>query len=106
MAVTVDRIGRTRRPAGRIPPWAVDIGLCLLAALATGYRIRTGTVDAGERPPDATAYGIGLAMSVALLPHRRWPAVTMAAVVVGWLAYHVLDYPGGEPAVPVWIALY
>lgn len=37
---------------------------------------------------------------------QRWPAVTLAVTGLLWTIYHVAAYPGGAPAVPLWIALY
>jgi hypothetical protein len=45
-------------------------------------------------------------MAVVLLGRCRWPALTLSIVALLWLLYHVLDFPGGVPAVPLWIALY
>ena len=80
--------------------------LCVLAAAATAYRIGSDVRDVGVREPDAMAYGIGVAMSAVLFGRRRFPALTLSVIVLLWLLYHVRDYPGGAPAVPVWIALY
>ncbi|GAA4608634.1 hypothetical protein GCM10023195_34020 [Actinoallomurus liliacearum] len=97
---------RLRRRTEAVPPWAGEAILCTAAAVATVYRIDTATPDAADRSPDAWAYGIGLAMAAALPVRRRRPALALAVVFLLWVIYHVADYPGGAPAVPVWIALY
>ncbi|PZG07640.1 sensor histidine kinase, partial [Micromonospora craterilacus] len=86
--------------------WAKDATVAGVAAAATVYRISVTSLQPGDRSADGWAYGIGLAMALSLLARRRWPAATMAAVAALWLTYHILDYPGGAPAVPVWVALY
>jgi signal transduction histidine kinase len=63
-------------------------------------------VQPGDRAPDLWAYGLGLAMAAALLVRRRCPAGVLAVVGGLFLLYHVSRYPGGAPAVPVWVALY
>ncbi|MBE1584515.1 sensor histidine kinase [Nonomuraea angiospora] len=98
--------GRLRRLAADLPPAAMDVLLSAFAGVATVYRIGWGVREVGDQAPDLIAYGIGVAMSILLLARRRCPTMTLSGVVLLWLAYHVLDYPGGEPAVPVWIALY
>lgn len=90
----------------RLRPWVLDLLVCGSAAVVTAYRIDAAVREAGDRAPDAIAYGIGLTMAVALAGRRRWPAWTLAGVVLLWLLYHLLDFPGGAPAVPVWVALY
>ena len=95
-----------RRRWATVPAWAKDASVAMVAALATVYRISAGSLQPTDRPADRWAYVIGLVMAVALLGRRRWPAVVLAVMTVLWLSYHVLDYPGGAPAVPVWVALY
>lgn len=89
-----------------MPPWAVDTVVCGIAVAATVYRIGTGVREPGDQIPDAQAYAIGIVMALALLGRRYRPTWVLGAVALLWLAYHVLDYPGGAPAVPVWVALY
>jgi signal transduction histidine kinase len=89
-----------------VPSWVAEVALATIAAGATAYRIGTATVEPGDNAPDAWAYVIGLAMAAVLLGRRRWPAACLAVVVLLWLAYHIADYPGGAPAVPLWVALY
>ncbi|GGO19791.1 sensor histidine kinase [Micromonospora parathelypteridis] len=95
-----------RRWWATVPPWVGESALVVVVAVATVFRIRTGVLQPADRPPDQAAYLLGLAMSTVLALRRRWPALVLALVTVGWLAYHMLDYPGGAPAVPVWVALY
>ncbi|GAA0246756.1 histidine kinase [Actinomadura nitritigenes] len=97
---------RVRHRSVTVAPWALDAALSAAAFGVTAYRIDTGAVEAGGRAPDAAAYGIGLAMAVALLARRRWPACVLGVVTVLWIAYHARGYPGGAPGVPVWAALY
>ncbi|GAA4631080.1 hypothetical protein GCM10023196_058990 [Actinoallomurus vinaceus] len=97
---------RARRRIAAVPPWAREPALCAVVAAATVYRIGTATPDTGDRTPDAAAYGIGLAMALALLLRGRRPALTIGVISLLWLIYHVADYPGGAPAVAVWVALY
>ncbi|GAA4517555.1 histidine kinase [Actinoallomurus oryzae] len=99
-------LARPRRWYAAVPVWARETALCLVAAAATVYRIGTGTLAAGDRAPDLGAYGIGLAMVLALAMRRRWPSVTLAVTGLLWTIYHIDDYPGGAPAVALWIALY
>ncbi|GAB2822786.1 histidine kinase [Actinoallomurus bryophytorum] len=102
----VERPARLRDRYDAIPPWVKELVLCLAAAAATVYRIGTGAPSPGDRTPDVWAYGIGLAMAATMVVRRRWPAVTLAVTGLLWTIYHVDDYPGGAPAVPLWIALY
>jgi signal transduction histidine kinase len=89
-----------------VPSWAKEASLVLVVAIATVYRISAGSLQSTDRPADRWAYVIGLVMAVALLGRRRWPAVVLAGLTVLWLSYHMLDYPGGAPAVPAWVGLY
>ncbi|MCO5972214.1 sensor histidine kinase [Actinoallomurus soli] len=97
---------RLRRRAEALPPWAGEAIVCAAALAVSVYRIGTATPDGGERSPDAWAYGLGLTMAVALPIRRRRPALALSVVFLLWVIYHVANYPGGAPAVPVWIALY
>ncbi|MBG0560153.1 sensor histidine kinase [Actinoplanes aureus] len=86
--------------------WMTDVGPAVLAfALATA-RVAVAPVLPADRAPDTLAYALVAAMALALLLRRRLPALTLAAVGALFITYHVLRYPGGAPAVPVWIALY
>lgn len=87
-------------------PWAPDILICTAAVAGNVYRIGTGTVGADGRDADGWAFALGVAMALCLLGRRRWPAAVLAVVSLLWFVYHVLDYPGGAPAVAVWVALY
>jgi hypothetical protein len=42
-----------------------------------------------DQPPDVLGYGVGLAMAMALLDRRRWPALTLSVIVLLWLSYHI-----------------
>ncbi|GIG87885.1 sensor histidine kinase [Plantactinospora endophytica] len=86
--------------------WVADVGLAVFAFTAAAARVAVAPDLPGDRAPDALAYTIVAGMAVALLLRRRLPAVVLAVVVVLFLGYHMLRYPGGAPAVPVWIALY
>ncbi|RFU38813.1 sensor histidine kinase, partial [Actinomadura logoneensis] len=87
-------------------PWVPDVAVCVLAAAGNVYRIGTATTGSDERGADGRAFSLGIAMAVCLLGRRRWPAAVLAVVSGLWLVYHLLDYPGGAPAVAVWAALY
>lgn len=95
-----------RRRWAAVPDWAKDASLVTIVALLTVYRVSAGSLQPTDRAADRWAYVIGLVMAASLLARRRWPAVVLAVVTVLWLGYHILDYPGGAPAVPVWVALY
>ncbi|MGW0434717.1 sensor histidine kinase [Micromonospora sp. NPDC003197] len=86
--------------------WLVDAALVVGAGGATVYRVAVATVAPADRSPDEWAYVLSVAMAVALLARRRWPAVVLAVVGGLFLLYHVMEYPGGAPAVPLWVALY
>ena len=90
--------------AGR--SWLLDVGVVVATGAVTAYRLAVVAVEPGDRAPDGLAYAVGLAMALALLARRRWPAATLATVGALFLAYHVWRYPGGAPAAPVWVALY
>ncbi|MQY09391.1 hypothetical protein ACRB68_75170 [Actinomadura sp. RB68] len=87
-------------------PWVLDVAVCAFAAAANVYRIGTGALESGDRSADAWAFALGATMALCLLGRRRRPALVMAAVSFLWWIYHLCDYPGGAPAVAVWIALY
>jgi signal transduction histidine kinase len=97
----VDLAGWARRR-----PWVLDVVVCLAAAVGNVYRIGTGALEPGDRSADGWAFGIGVAMAVCLIGRRRRPALVLAVVWFLWWVYHVRDYPGGAPAVALWIALY
>ena len=87
-------------------PWALDLVVCAVAAVADVYRIGTGALEPGDRSPDGWAFGLGVAMAVCLLWRRHRTALVLAVVCFLWWLYHLRHYPGGAPAVAVWIALY
>ncbi|MEV5706806.1 histidine kinase [Actinoallomurus sp. NPDC052274] len=97
---------RLRRRMEAVPPWAGEAILCAVVAAATVYRIDAAAPGTADRSPDAWAYGIGLAMAAALPVRRRSPALALAVVFLLWVVYHAANYPGGAPAVPVWVALF
>ncbi|MFC4909221.1 sensor histidine kinase [Actinomadura gamaensis] len=105
-AVFRDGVARRLRGEVTLPPPVLDAAVCVAAALANVYRIGTGTPGPGGRNADAWAFGLGVAMAACLIVRRRWPALVLGLVSAQWLLYHVRDYPGGAPAVPVWVALY
>ncbi|MGK5740197.1 sensor histidine kinase [Micromonospora sp. URMC 103] len=86
--------------------WMTEAGIVAVAGAVTVYRIGMAAVEPADRAPDAWAYGLGLAMALALLTRRRWPAATLATVGALFLAYHMSRYPGGAPAAPLWVAMY
>jgi membrane-associated protein len=83
----------------------VDAGVALAVAALVGVGIAI-TEEAGARPPDVLAYGLGVAGAVALLARRRWPVAVLGATLALSLAYHLLGYPGGPPNLAVLVALY
>ncbi|MEV6630362.1 histidine kinase [Actinoplanes sp. NPDC051470] len=83
-----------------------DLGIAALAFAGAAARVAAAPVQPADRAPDLLAYAMVLGMALALLARRQQPALVLAAVVFLFLAYHVDRYPGGAPAVPVWIALY
>lgn len=83
-----------------------DTGIVVIAGAVTVYRIAVAAVEPGDRAADGWAYGLGLVMALVLLARRRWPAATLATVGALFLVYHASRYPGGAPAVPLWVALY
>lgn len=109
MRVTWRWWARLARLTGRLPPGLVtlsaDAALAVAAAVANAVRIAASGAD-GPRHADALAFVIGVAMAAGLVVRRRWPLATLLWVWAWWFSYHVLDYPGGAPAVPMWIALY
>ncbi|MEV4756907.1 histidine kinase [Micromonospora sp. NPDC049559] len=86
--------------------WVVEAAVVSAVGAVTAYRMVVTAVLPGDRAPDPRAYAIALAMTLALLARRRWPAAVLALVGALFLQYHMLGYPGGVPAVPVWVALY
>ncbi|MET7751390.1 sensor histidine kinase [Micromonospora sp. NPDC005367] len=86
--------------------WMAEAGVVAVAGTVTVYRIAVAGVEPADRTPDAWAYGLGLAMALALLARRHRPAATLATVGALFLAYHLSRYPGGAPAAPLWVAMY
>jgi signal transduction histidine kinase len=79
-------------------PWLIDsvVVACLLV-LFVGQVVTSGVPQPGQRPSDALAVGLTLAMAGPYLIHRRTPLIA-AAVSLGALlvsaAAHVQIYPG------------
>ncbi|OKI49722.1 sensor histidine kinase [Micromonospora sp. CB01531] len=86
--------------------WGIDAGVVAVSGALTWLRITSTAVAPDDRGADGVAYGLCAAMVLALLARRRWPAAVLSVVGGLFLLYHVLRYPGGAPAVPVWVALY
>ncbi len=80
--------------------------MAAFAFAAAAARVAAAPVLPADRAPDTVAYAMVAGMAVALLLRRHLPALVLAVVAVLFLGYHMLRYPGGAPAVPVWIALY
>ncbi|MEV0895960.1 histidine kinase [Actinoplanes sp. NPDC049802] len=86
--------------------WTPVVGPAVIAMLLAVTRVAVAPVLPADRAPDPLGYGLVIAMAAALLARRRLPALTLAVVGALFFAYHILRYPGGAPAVPVWVALY
>ena len=86
--------------------WAVDAGVAAFAFVAATARVAAAPVLPADLAPDLRAYTLVAGMALALLWRRRCAAPVLAVVAVLFFGYHVARYPGGAPAVPVWIALY
>ncbi|BAL89449.1 putative two-component system sensor kinase [Actinoplanes missouriensis 431] len=84
----------------------VDAAVAAVACAAAAGRVAVAPVLPADRAPDLTAYLMVLGMGVALLARRRAPAAVLALVGALFFGYHMLEYPGGAPAVPLWVALY
>jgi class 3 adenylate cyclase len=90
---------RLRRP----PAPVVDAGLALALAVAITVAINV-SLDQGK-PPDALAYGLGLAIAALTLFRRRWPLAVLLASAATLLFYNQFAYPGLFSAVPLSVAL-
>ncbi|GLY04473.1 two-component sensor histidine kinase [Actinoplanes sp. NBRC 101535] len=77
-----------------------------LAFVLAVARVAAAPVVFTDRPPDLLAYALVAAMCLALPVRDDHPAITLATVGVLFLVYHVLGYPGGAPAPPLWVALF
>lgn len=86
--------------------WWLNAGVAVAAGAAAAARVAAAPVLPRDRAPDGVAYAMVAGMAVALLLRRYRPAAVMVVVAVLYLAYHVSRYPGGAPAVAVWVALY
>jgi signal transduction histidine kinase len=86
--------------------WWVDAGVALAAGAAAAARVAAAPVLPRDRVPDGMAYAMVAGMALALLLRRYHPAAVTVVVGALYLAYHVSRYPGGAPAVTVWVALY
>jgi len=82
----------TARRLRRVPPPVVDIGLAVAVAVMVTIGV-SGNPEPEGKPGDLLAYGLGLALAVALLVRRRWPLGVLAASFVLLGAYHALNYP-------------
>jgi membrane-associated protein len=89
----------------RVSTTRVDAGVALAVAALVGFGI-TIAQEPGARPPDALAYGLGVASAVVLLARRRWPVVVLGAALVVSLAYNLVGYPAGPTNVAVLVAIY
>ena len=96
---------RIRERARRIPPWALDVGLAALVAIAISVAIAAGQ-ESDAKDPDAFAYLLGVAIAAPLLARRRWPLAVFLVSAALVMAYHVLEYPAIGLAVPLAVSLY
>src|SRR4051794_29072513 len=86
--------------------WLMDGAVVVAAGAAAAARVAAAPVLPGDRVPDGVAYAMVAGMAAALLARRHAPAAVMAVVGALYLAYHMRGFPGGAPAVVVWVALY
>jgi membrane-associated protein len=84
-----------RRGIVRLSRNLVDAGIALAVAAVVSFGI-TIAQEAEARSPDALAFALGIASSLTLLGHRRWPVQVLAATVVASFTYYLLDYPAGS----------
>jgi hypothetical protein len=49
---------------------------------------------------------LAVAGVLALLARHRWPVPVLAATLIAFGAYHLLDYPAGPPILAVVVAVY
>lgn len=97
-------------PSCRLPGAArlarVDVALAagvlvvLVAAMLADRR------SIGDRPADALAYAIAVALAALTLFARRWPVGVLVLTSVGLIGYYALAYPPVGLAVPVAAGLY
>ena len=97
---SIRRMGERLR---RLPTRVVDIALAVGLAAAISVAIRTSPPQ-GD-PPDALAYGFGLAIAVLSMLRRRFPLGVLVASFLIYQVYNLFDYPGLFPAVPLSVAL-
>ncbi|GAB3178169.1 histidine kinase [Nesterenkonia halophila] len=93
--------GRRLRPKA---PNVVDALLGLLVVVAVAVMI---TADqAGERPPEVTAYLWALGLGALMLLRRTRPLVVLWLTVLGIFAYYAAGYPVIGLSVPAFAALF
>jgi class 3 adenylate cyclase len=92
--------GSSRR---RLSDLLIDVILAVGLAVAITVSIRTSPPQ-GD-PPDALAYGMGLAIATLALFRRRWPLPVLLASAAVYQVYNLFDYPGIFPAVPLSVSV-
>ncbi len=91
----------------RMPELPVELLLALMMLLAVGagtvIEVRYAPYPA---PAPAGAYAIAVASCLVLVLRRRFPlAVTVAGIAL-LAAYHLAGYPGGAPALSLFVSFY
>jgi hypothetical protein len=81
----------------------IDAGLALAVAVVVTISIRVSPYPGDS--PDVLAYALGLTIAALALVRRRWPVAVLLVSAATMQVYHLLDYPGIRPAVPLAVAL-
>jgi len=85
-------------------PVALDALLAVVLFAATSAAM-AASHEGNSREADALAYAIAAAMAALVFARRRWPLGTLIGTTALMLSYHVFDYGGIEPALPLSVAL-
>jgi len=86
---------------------ACTAGAAMVVVIAALITLLIATAhDAGARPLDPLAYGLGSLSALVLLLRKRWPLAVLLVTVASEILYHVRTYPGGGPWPAILVALY